>query len=169
MIFFLNKVVIKFYFSPRVKILGRLVQKWPRKRQKSQKPEKWTLKNVFSQKGPIFWTFETTFWILTSNRPFWPVPIYWDINFVLMCLPELAHNLWEAADSLWNRYFEICCLLHLTFLLTECILSPSIGFGQPKHSQNRPVTNSCPKGVCSPMYNGYLTFLDLSQYLFVSK
>ena len=44
-------------------------------------------KRFFLKNPPGFWTFETSSWILTSNRPFWSAPIYRDINFVLKCLP----------------------------------------------------------------------------------
>ena len=53
-----------------------------------EKKQKWTLKTFFLKNPPRFWTFETSLWILTSNRSFWPAPIYRDINFVLKCLPE---------------------------------------------------------------------------------
>ena len=39
------------------------------------------------KKSPFLLTFETSSWILTSNRLFWPELIYWDISFVLKCLP----------------------------------------------------------------------------------
>ena len=41
----------------------------------------------FLKISPFFLNSETSSWILTSNRSFWPEPIYWDINFVLKCLP----------------------------------------------------------------------------------
>ena len=50
--------------------------------QDENRKKKWTLKTFFLKKGPGFWTFEASSWILISNRLFWP-----DINFVLKCLP----------------------------------------------------------------------------------
>ena len=53
-----------------------------------EKTQKWTLKTFFLKNPLGFLAFETSSSILTSNRSFWPAPIYRDINFVLKCLPE---------------------------------------------------------------------------------
>ena len=48
----------------------------------------------------------------------------------------LGHELWQAADSFWNWYFENCdraCFFgHLIFLLTDRILLHSHNFERPK-------------------------------------
>ena len=49
-----NKVVWKINFSQVAKISCRLVQKWPRYK---KKPQKWTLKNDFSEKSPRILNF----------------------------------------------------------------------------------------------------------------
>ena len=79
------------------------------KRRKSGKNTKINHKTrFFLQKGP---TFETSCWILTSNRFFWPEPTYSDIKFVLKCLPaHCGHHLnifWVSngdnqMTSCWN-------------------------------------------------------------------
>ena len=77
-----------------------------------EKNQKWTLKNVFSQKFPIFLTFETSSWILTSNRSFWPAPMYRDINFVLKCLPAqcaMFSKLLLHVLQLGIAGFKDCC------------------------------------------------------------
>ena len=57
----------KINFSPGAKISWRLVQKWPRYKKKTQR---WALKTFFLKNPPGFWTFESSSWILTSNRFF---------------------------------------------------------------------------------------------------
>ena len=53
----------------------------------------------------------------------------------------LAHNLWEAADLIWNQYFEncghICSLWHLIFLLTDCIWLHSPDFRWQKQGHKK--------------------------------
>ena len=55
-------------------------------------------------KGPFFLTFETSSWIPTSNRFFWPEPIYWDINFVLRCLPAQCVCVGMSGKSLMQNF-----------------------------------------------------------------
>ena len=54
---------------------------------------------------------------------------------------------------------------HLIFLLTDCIWSHSPDFGRPKYGQNCPAATFPPKGVCSLMCTGLLTFYGPSEYL----
>ena len=61
-------------------------------------------KRFFLKKGPFFRTFETSSWIPTSNRFFWPAPIYRDINFVLKCLPT------QCATNATSHLFTQMCL-----------------------------------------------------------
>ena len=53
-----------------------------------KKPKMDPKKGFFAKIPQGFLAFETSSCILTSNRSFWPAPIYRDINFVLKCLPE---------------------------------------------------------------------------------
>ena len=60
-------------------------------------------KNVFSQKSPIFWNFEASSRILTSNRSFCPAPIYRDIYFALKCLPAQCATQDRVPTSLRDK------------------------------------------------------------------
>ena len=58
------------------------------RRRKSQKPQKWTLKNIFLSKIPS--NVELLKQVPESSHQtvfFWLEPIYRDINFLLKCLP----------------------------------------------------------------------------------
>ena len=63
---------------------------------------------------PVFWTFETSSLIFTSHWLFWPEPIYWDINFVLKCLPARAMFgvlAWcFSKDSKKSKHLHTCML-----------------------------------------------------------
>ena len=73
-----------------------------------------------------------------------------------------SHRLWANADSFWKQYFEncgrACSFLHIIFLLTDRIWSPSTDFGWPKQGRNCPAATFRPKGVCSLMYTRLFTF-----------
>ena len=71
------------------KISWILVQKWPRKMTKVGWTPKSALKHFFSSKIPQ--DFELLEQVPESSYQtgfFWPETIYWDINFVVKCLPE---------------------------------------------------------------------------------
>ena len=64
--------------------------------------------------------------------------------------------------EIFGRYV---ILQPLIFLLTDCIWSHSPDFGRPKYGQNCPAATFPPKGVCSLMCTGLLTFYGPSEYL----
>ena len=66
-------------------------------------------KRFFLKNPPGFSAFETSSWILTSNRPFWLAPIYWDINFVLKCLPARCVHLLKLSLPTWQPWPWHCC------------------------------------------------------------
>ena len=74
---------------------------------------------------------------------------------------------WHSSQLHHDQHLEICgryaFLLHLIFLITDRIWSPSLDFGRQKHGQKCPAANFSQKGVCSPMYTGHFTFYDPSQ------
>ena len=71
-----------------------LVQKWSCNKTKIRRTPKMGPNKRFSRKSPGILIFWNNF-LNTHFFSFWPDPIYWDINFVLECLPahcELTHT-----------------------------------------------------------------------------
>ena len=102
-------MVIKFNFSSGAKISWRLVQKWPRNKRKIAKPPKMDPKTFFSQKGPRVLNFWNKFLNPHINRLLWLEPIYWDIYFVLNCLPALC----EIGAKI-NEIWACACIVYIT-------------------------------------------------------
>ena len=88
-------MVLKINFSQVAKISCRLVQKWPRYK---KKPQKWTLKNDFSEKSPRILNFWKKF-LNPHIKPFSRcISTNWEINFVSTCHP--AHCALQKGSSI---------------------------------------------------------------------
>ena len=83
-------------------------------------------KHFFLKNPPGFLAFETSSCILTSNRSFWPAPIYRDINFVLKCLPErCAPN--PAHGIIYHRFFKLQFYKHTVLFWNICRVAKTRG------------------------------------------
>ena len=105
--------------------------------------KKWTLKNVFfSTPRPEFWTFETSSWIPISNRFFWSERIYWDINFVLKCLPDQCAT--YPSISIGGSWGAGCDCQEGRLSLDPCLKTVPVRQKNVPHSSCKPwLTGMC--------------------------
>ena len=91
-----------------------------------KKKRKWTLQMFFLKNHPEFWTFQTSSRIPTLHHFFWPELMYWDINFVLKCLP--AQCAWRVKIQATSP-FQRLSVLKAMLLMTEQNLTSLVDVG----------------------------------------